>query len=233
MVDPTFLFADLSGFTALTEAHGDEESADVASEFTHAVRHLLPLHGAREVKTIGDAVMVRVAQAGQAIRLGLEIVDVVHTKSRFPVVHVGMNTGPAIERESDWFGSTVNVAARVAATAAGDEVLLTRATLDAAGKIEGVDVEARGEVYLKNVAEPVRLHRVFRSGTQRGELPIDPVCRMAIAPEFAAGRVKHGGQEYFLCSMQCLSTFARDPDEAGGNLGERQEPETTEAGGAA
>ncbi len=212
MVDQTFLLADLSGFTALTEAHGDEESADVASKFAQGVRQLLPLHGATEVKTIGDAVMVRVAEAAHAVRLGLEIVDVVHSMSRFPVVHVGMNTGPAIARESDWFGSSVNVAARVTATAAGDEVLLTRATLDAAGKMEGVDVEARGEVNLKNVALPVRLYRVFRSGSHRGQLSIDPVCRMAIAPEFAVGRVRHGGQEYLLCSMQCLSEFARDPD---------------------
>ena len=55
----TFLFADLAGFTALTEAHGDRQAADVAAEFSAAVRRLLSSHQAEEVKTIGDALMIR------------------------------------------------------------------------------------------------------------------------------------------------------------------------------
>ena len=49
----TFLFADLSGFTALTEAHGDEQAADLVGGFCVAVRQLLDAHQAQEVKTIG------------------------------------------------------------------------------------------------------------------------------------------------------------------------------------
>jgi adenylate cyclase len=51
----TFLFADLSGFTALTEAHGDEQAADLTGGFCVAVRGLLAEHQAHEVKAIGDA----------------------------------------------------------------------------------------------------------------------------------------------------------------------------------
>src|SRR4029453_932427 len=70
----TFLFADLSGFTALTEAHGDEQAADLVGGFCVAVRQLLADHQAQEVKTIGDALMLRSADAAAAIRLGLCIV---------------------------------------------------------------------------------------------------------------------------------------------------------------
>src|SRR5207248_4586217 len=55
----TFLFADLAGFTALSEAHGDREAANVAAEFATAVRPLLPSRRAQEIKTIGDALMIR------------------------------------------------------------------------------------------------------------------------------------------------------------------------------
>lgn len=60
----TFLFADLAGFTALTEAHGDEHAADLAAEFCHTVRELLPERG-ELVKMIGDAAMVRSDDAAQ------------------------------------------------------------------------------------------------------------------------------------------------------------------------
>jgi class 3 adenylate cyclase len=113
----TFLFADLSGFTALTEAHGDEQAADLVGGFCVAVRQLLAAHQAQEVKTIGDALMLRTADTGAAIRLGLCIVHDVGARHGFPLVRVGMHTGPAVERGGDWFGATVNLAARVSAAA--------------------------------------------------------------------------------------------------------------------
>jgi adenylate cyclase len=109
----TFLFADLSGFTALTEAHGDEQAADLVGGFCVAVRQLLAAHQAQEVKTIGDALMLRTSDAAAAIRLGLCIVHDVGAQHGFPLVRVGMHTGSAVERDGDWFGTTVNLAARV------------------------------------------------------------------------------------------------------------------------
>jgi len=66
----TFLFADLAGFTALTEAHGDEQAADLVAGFCRTVRGLLPTYNGEEVKEIGDAVMIRVPKAADAVRLG-------------------------------------------------------------------------------------------------------------------------------------------------------------------
>jgi adenylate cyclase len=137
-VAQTFLFADLSGFTALTEAHGDEQAADLVGGFCGAVRRLLDEHQAHEVKTIGDALLLRSADAAAAIRLGLCIVHDVGAQHGFPLVRVGMHTGPAVERGGDWFGATVNLAARVSAAASGGEALLTAATSDAAGELAGM-----------------------------------------------------------------------------------------------
>jgi adenylate cyclase len=92
-VAQTFLFADLSGFTALTEAHGDEQAADLVGGFCGAVRRLLAAHQAQEVKTIGDALMLRSGDAAAAIRLGLCIVHDVGAQHGFPLVRVGMHTG--------------------------------------------------------------------------------------------------------------------------------------------
>src|SRR5690349_16478310 len=53
-VPATFLFADIAGFTALTEAHGDEEAAALVADFCAAVRAELPSFGGTHVKSIGD-----------------------------------------------------------------------------------------------------------------------------------------------------------------------------------
>ena len=145
-VAQTFLFADLSGFTALTEAHGDEQAADLVGGFCGAVRRLLAAHQAE-------------------IRLGLCIVHDVGAQHGFPLVRVGMHTGPAVEREGDWFGATVNLAARVSAAAAGGDALLTAATRTAAGDLDGVELRERGRWTFRNVTEPVP---VYAAGPGRG-----------------------------------------------------------------
>jgi class 3 adenylate cyclase len=70
----TFLFADLAGYTAVTEAHGDEHAADVAAEFVRSVRTLVDEYGGEHVKAIGDAVLVRVDDPAAALELARRVV---------------------------------------------------------------------------------------------------------------------------------------------------------------
>jgi class 3 adenylate cyclase/YHS domain-containing protein len=211
--DPTFMFADLSGFTALTEAHGDEQAADIVADFVRAVKALLAEHDAQLVKAIGDALMIRCEDAGEAIRLGVRIVEEVGGQHGFPIVRVGMHTGPAAERDGDWFGATVNLAARISGIAGGDEVVLSDRTRRAAGSLDGIALPERGRQTLRNVAEPVLLFEAVREGQRsQGGLPIDPVCRMAVDPEDAAGTLRHDSVRYYFCSLECAQSFAEHPD---------------------
>lgn len=213
----TFLFADLSGFTALTEAMGDEDAADLAAQFSGSVRALLPDHRARPVKEIGDALMIRGEKASDAIRLGLCIVHEVGGQHFFPTVRVGMHSGPAVERDSDWFGNTVNVAARVSGVASGGEVLLSKATRAAAGDLGDIELHERGRQQLRNIGEPLLLYAAVRRGGPLGSaFPIDPVCRMAVDPDHAVARVAHEGAEYHFCSLGCVGRFSADPESFAG-----------------
>jgi adenylate cyclase len=125
---------------------------------------------------------------------------------------VGMHTGPAVERGGDWFGATVNLAARVSAAAAGGEALLTAATRAACGDVEGVELRERGRRAFRNVAEPVPVCAAVRQGARSSAgLPIDPVCRMAVDPWHSAGRLTHQGVEYCFCSLGCAGAFAQHP----------------------
>jgi len=207
----TFLFADLAGFTALTEAHGDERAADVAADFFSVVRGLLDRHPAREVKTIGDAIMLCDKSPADAVELGLGIVEAIDARDSFPTVRVGMSTGDAIERNGDWFGSTVNLAARISGVAGGTEVLLGEQTRAGAEPIKGVTFQRHGEITLRNIPQPVMIFRAVRAGEHKGALPVDPVCRMTVAANASAGALVHGGVEYRFCSLRCAGAFARDP----------------------
>ena len=161
---------------------------------------------------IGDALMLRCADAARAITLGLRIVEEICARPQFPVVRVGMHTGPAVARDGDWFGATVNLAARVAAAAEGGELLLTEATRTAAGTVEGAELHRRGPERFKNLAEEVTVYRATVQGPRSGDLPIDPVCRMTVAQGRAAGHLEYEGVEYHFCSLKCAEAFAGDPD---------------------
>jgi adenylate cyclase len=173
----TFLFADIAGFTALTEAHGDEQAATLVADFCEAVRAELPA-GAAHVKTIGDALMLRVPDPSEAILLALHLTHEVMRGHGAPAVRVGLHHGPAVERDGDYFGATVNLAARVSGLATGGEVLAA----------------------------------VRQSESTRGRLPVDPVCRMAVDPDRAAGRLLYEGTAYFFCTLACAGEFAREPE---------------------
>jgi adenylate cyclase len=156
----TFLFTDLVGFTALTEAEGDERGADVATEFCQRVRPLLSDHKAEQVKSIGDALMLRGDDPALGIQLGLRIVHELERVDGFPPVRVGVHTGPAVTRNDDWYGNTVNVAARLCAAAGGGEVLASEQAVAAAGRLPDVELGERRLHWLKNVTEPVAARTV-------------------------------------------------------------------------
>jgi class 3 adenylate cyclase len=148
----TFLFTDLVGFTALAASEGDDRAADVALEFVQCVEPLAATHGAEVVKRLGDGLMLRSPDAGCAVRLGLAIVA--EQNDRVPV-RVGMHTGPAVERGGDWFGTTVNVAARLCGAAGGGEVLVSEATREGAGRLRKLELGDHRLHWLKNLDEPV------------------------------------------------------------------------------
>jgi adenylate cyclase len=138
----SFLFADLVGFTALTAARGDEVGAAIALDLQHTSRALAAEVGAELVKTMGDAVMVHGHHAGELVWLGLRLAHALRLRPSRQLVRVGVHTGPAIARENDWYGTTVNLAARLASRARAGEVLVSEGTargISATGALELVD----------------------------------------------------------------------------------------------
>ncbi len=208
-----FLFADLAGFTQLTEAHGDHEAADQAERHAESLRPLAREHGAEFVKVIGDAVMMRVPDAGQAVRVAVRIVDDVGAQHGVPAICVGIDYGSAAERGGDYFGRAVNTAARVTELADAGEVLLTEAVRSVAGDLDDVKISSHGNHSLKGLSESVDIFRATRSVADSDiSLPIDPVCKMAVDPAHCAGTHEYKDVEYHFCSVDCKEQFSRNPE---------------------
>jgi adenylate cyclase len=153
--DHTFLFCDLVGFTALTDAEGDERAAAVGVALQRRVRLVASDHEAEVVKGMGDAAMVRCCEPGAAIRLALRLVQEVDSDPDLPPIRVGVHSGPAISQDGDWYGRAVNVASRLCSVAAAGEVLVSESTLAEASEMPRVTLGERRLHWLKNVTEPV------------------------------------------------------------------------------
>jgi class 3 adenylate cyclase len=145
-----FLFADLCGFTAYTSRHGDELGAQLALGFHERVRELANAERCEVVKSIGDAVMVRSDDAHGALRLSARVVELGGIDGH-PHVRVGLDVGPAVEHAGDWFGSTVNTAARLADAAQPGEVIVTDRARAAFADRATVRLLARGAQPLKGL----------------------------------------------------------------------------------
>jgi adenylate cyclase len=152
---PTFVFADLAGYTALTEASGDRAAARVASEFGRTMSSLSRQHGAWQVKSMGDSVMIWSPDADRAVAVAADTLEVVGTREDLLPVRVGVHTGPAVMCGWDWYGSTVNVAARLASESGPNEALISATSRAAVGGDPPRPLGRRRELHLRGLEHPV------------------------------------------------------------------------------
>jgi len=144
-------FADLAGYTKMTEEQGDEEAVTAVERFTEAVEATLP-DDARIIKTIGDEVMIVGSDPAALVDWAVGFQELYDER---PLPRIGMHYGQTVYRDGDYYGRAVNLAARVAARAAGREVLVTRPVLESAGS--HLEFDLIGEVRLKGFSEPTEL----------------------------------------------------------------------------
>jgi class 3 adenylate cyclase/YHS domain-containing protein len=214
-VNPTghraIAFADLAGYTALTEAHGDDGAADVALRFFDLTETRLKAD-ARIVKTIGDAVMVVTSDAYHGLEIGLAVLRAVEQEPHFPGVRIGLHYGPIVERKDDVFGATVNIAARLTAHAHVGQLLTSAAIVSLVPEHDGLTTTALGATWLKNVGEPVEIYSIAEHGVGAASQILDPVCRMFVDADAAPAQLPWNGHAWHFCSFECAKAFVQDSE---------------------
>jgi adenylate cyclase len=152
---PAMSFLDLVGYTRLTEERGDQAAAALAETLATLVDRSVREHGGVPVKWLGDGVMSWFREPGGAVLAALRLVEEV-PRAGLPPAHVGVAAGPVVVQGGDYFGRTVNLAARIAARAGAGQVLVSESVARSASP-PGVTFVDRGELALKGIARPVRL----------------------------------------------------------------------------
>jgi adenylate cyclase len=154
------VFADLTGYTKLTEESGDEVAASVSLKLAEVVSEVASRHDGHVVKMLGDGVHFHFADPNDAVAASLELVEAVRPAG-LPPAHIGVNAGPMIYDEGDYFGRTVNIAARIASQAGPDQVFVGMDVVDAV-EPRGFRLEEVGAFELKGIRDPVTILQAIR-----------------------------------------------------------------------
>ena len=165
----TIFFSDIEGSTALNEQLGDERWVRVLEAHDVVVRRHVERRNGRIVKTQGDGFMVVFGDAADAASAALDVQSAVthrpvRSLRRTAIrVRIGLHIGVVVARDGDYFGRNVAMAARVAAEAAGGEIVVSDEFRTALGELPGIRLEPRGEVDLKGLADPHVLWELCRT----------------------------------------------------------------------
>ena len=165
-----FLFADLRGFTAFAERHGNAAAAERVARFLDIARAAIAQHEGAEIKTEGDAIHAVFPSASMAVMCGLEIVEAAaalptHATDRPLDLGVGVHAGEAVETDEGYIGTAVNIAARLCAAALPGEVLVTATVKGITQASIPIGFIARGRRRLKGIRDPVEVFAVTRDQT--------------------------------------------------------------------
>ncbi len=162
----TIMFTDLVGFTDLTERIGDKAACELLNKCNSLIRDAISKAQGYEVKTIGDAFMVAFKSARAAVRCALNMQQAVKRLNSLNgpdkqlSIRIGLNAGEPVRQEDDFFGSSVNLAARIERKAHGGEILISDLVYRLIGNMEGVTFIDRGSFVPKGFNEGYQIYKI-------------------------------------------------------------------------
>ena len=202
----TFAFLDLSGFSALTEADGDERAVAVLTVFRAALRDVCSRRGVRIAKWLGDGAMLVCVETTPLVAATLEMQWALDAAPENVAMRAGITSGSVILLEGDdYVGHAVNVAARLCDLAPSHQVLAlatVRPDLPRWAVVETAD-----EVSVRGLEHPVEVIRLCLPRPGPDTSP-DPVCQIPLTDATAATRGHDAdGCELLFCSESCAEVW--------------------------
>ena len=211
-IDVTFLISDLSGYTALTEAHGDRYAAEVIRRYVELSDSLLT-ESARRVERVGDELLIVADVPADAVRAAVRLRAIVEQEPRFITVRCGVHRGTVILQGGNYVGAALNLTARITGHARSGQILCTQPVADAAVDLPDIMYRPRGQIRFKNVPEPVLVFEVVCGERGAVDASVDPVCHMLVTPDAAAAMLSFESEVYYFCSFECAKRFAARPED--------------------
>lgn len=206
--DIAILIADLSGYTAFTEAHGASTAADLVDKYVDFINSSLVgdsvLH-----QSIGDEVVIVSASPGHLLETSHLLMQNLKNENHFLQIHGALHYGKLLLRNNSFFGSTINLTSRMANIAPAGSVVCSKEFIDSLGEKHDVVFKPAGRHQFKNVAEEKELFEIIFTSDEI--VHIDPICRMIIKDPDAAVTHPRFPHMYF-CSEKCLKAYLEKED---------------------
>jgi adenylate cyclase len=202
------LAADVAGYSRLMGIDEERTLADLKAHRRAVVDPKITEHRGRIVKTTGDGMLVEFASVVDAVRCAVDIQrQMAERNSNVPAerrieFRVGLNVGDIIIDDRDIYGDGVNIAARLESLAAPGGICVSRSVRDQVRDRLDFSFEDMGEQQVKNIARPIRTHRIVLSGGAEASPPTEPSAQSAhqkpsVAVLPFANMSGDAGQEYF------------------------------------
>lgn len=200
------LIADLSGYTALTETHGAFYAADLIDKYIEIVSDCL-VGDSHLHERVGDEVILISESPDNLIATAILLLEKTLKEYNFLQVHGGLHYGKILKRNNSYFGSTINLAARIASQANPGTCWCSEEYLNALSNKSAFQFESKGKLSFKNVSKEKEVFELVRE--KANSFLIDPICRMLLnAKEKAIPHPSISG--IFFCSQDCLEIFMRN-----------------------
>ena len=199
------LIADLSGYTALTETHGALSAADMIDRFMEIVNKSLIGDSKLHSRT-GDEVVIVSPSADDLITTAILLIQSTSGERNFLQVHGGLHYGPILKRNENYFGTTINLASRIAASAGAGKFCCSSSYLDALKNKSAFTFHSKGRQRFKNLSEEPEVSELVISDLT--SFHIDPTCKMLVNEHENA--VPHPTDpEVYFCSKHCLDIYLK------------------------
>jgi class 3 adenylate cyclase len=187
---------------------GDTTATTILNRFSTLVRNTAHRYDGTVVKQIGDGFLTVFLDAPSAVRAVADLHRHLCDEPQFPAMHAGIHYGPVLYREGDYFGETVNIAARLLAHADRHEIVLTATARRRAGELDEIAFHPLGMHDIKGFDEPFELYRAENAEPTPSARQTDPVCGMQLRDDEIAARMTVGDEEHVFCSTRCLQIYA-------------------------
>lgn len=204
--DIAILIADLSGYTALTEIHGSLSAADLIDKYVDIVNASL-IGDSRLQERVGDEVMIVSTSADYLLGTAELLLQTTQEEYNFLEVHGALHYGKLLRRSNSYFGSALNLTARIASQAGAGTFLCSEEFLNAISDKSMHKFIPKGKYNFKNVKDEKEVYEI--SLLKPTHLYIDPICRMIVNKE-ATSFTHPDKSDILFCSKHCLEIYLQN-----------------------
>ncbi len=163
-VNRAVLFADISGSTSLYETVGDRLAYELTTDCLKLLTHIVQLNQGRVIQTVGDEIMCTFPDPCMAAKAAIHMQEKISAERTAQKIHlsikIGFHFGSIIEFPDDIFGDTVNTAARIAAQAKSNQILVSQTTLESISECFNMNTRWVDKVSLKGKRDPMKLYEL-------------------------------------------------------------------------